>query len=228
MAAWRLASKRPTGKVWLSRSNGWAIEATASRSEWTGRHATGSGRFASLMSRMKVARKMRAFADDAGGPHPIDAHVGSRLRLRRTMLRISQDKLAAELGLTFQQVQKYERAANRISASRLYQLCRILKVPVSFFFEGIEAEGRRFRKKVVQAAPEQDPLRQPDTIELVEAYYRISSPRVRGRFLEFVRAAAGNEATSKRRGRPRRSPRVRTPSKEIGYRVRDEVRPKPR
>jgi DNA-binding Xre family transcriptional regulator len=104
-------------------------------------------------SRMKVARKMRAFADDAGGPHPIDAHVGSRLRLRRTMLRISQEKLAAELGLTFQQVQKYERAANRISASRLYQLCRILKVPVSFFFEGIEAEGRRFRKKSSTGCP---------------------------------------------------------------------------
>jgi transcriptional regulator with XRE-family HTH domain len=214
MAAWRLASKRPTGKVWLSRSNGWAIEAAASRSEWTGRHATGSGRFASLMSRMKVARKMRAFADDAGGPHPIDAHVGSRLRLRRTMLRISQEKLAAELGLTFQQVQKYERAANRISASRLYQLCRILKIPISFFFEGLEAEGRRFRKKAVQDAPEQDPLRQPEAIELAEAYYRISNPQVRARFLELVRAAADNKAISMRRGRPRRSPRVRTPSKK--------------
>jgi transcriptional regulator with XRE-family HTH domain len=129
------------------------------------------------------------------------------------MLRISQDKLAAELGLTFQQVQKYERAANRISASRLYQLCRILKVPISFFFEGIEAEGRQIGKPA-QAAPEQDPLRQPDTIELVEAYYRISSPRVRGRFLEFLRAAA-NEATSKRRGRPEKvARRVRTRAKK--------------
>jgi transcriptional regulator with XRE-family HTH domain len=63
---------------------------------------------------------------DAGGPNPIDIHVGSRVRLRRTLLRMSQEKLAAELGLTFQQVQKYERAANRISASRLYHLCRIL------------------------------------------------------------------------------------------------------
>jgi transcriptional regulator with XRE-family HTH domain len=141
-------------------------------------------------------------------------HVGSRLRLRRTMLRMSQEKLAAALGLTFQQVQKYERAANRVSASRLYRLCRILKVPVSFFFEGIEAQGRRGTS--LQPAPEQDPLRQPDTIELVEAYYRISSPRVQGRFLEFLRAAADNEATSKRRGRPRRSPRVRSPSKIIG------------
>ena len=172
------------------------------------------GRFASLTSRTKVARKMRTFADDARGPHPIDAHVGSRLRLRRTMLRISQEKLAAALGLTFQQVQKYERAANRISASRLYQLCRILKVPISFFFESIEAEGRQSGKKAVPAAPEQDPLRQPDAIELVEAYSRISSPGIRDRFLEFLRAVADNEATSKRRGRPRSSPRVRTPSKK--------------
>ena len=168
-----------------------------------------------MTSRTKVARKMRTFVDDARGPHPIDAHVGSRLRLHRTMLRISQEKLAAALGLTFQQVQKYERAANRISASRLYQLCRILKVPISFFFEGIEAEGRQFGKKAVQAAPEQDPLRQPDAIELVEAYYRISNPQVRARFLELVRAAADNTAASdRRRGRPRSSPRVRTPSKE--------------
>jgi transcriptional regulator with XRE-family HTH domain len=140
-------------------------------------------------------------------------HVGSRLRLRRTMLRISQEKLAAELGLTYQQVQKYERGVNRISASRLYQLCRILKVSISFFFESIEAESRQFGK-AVQAASEQDPLRQPDAIELVEAYSRISSPGIRDRFLEFLRAVADNEATSKRRGRPRSSPRVRTPSKK--------------
>jgi transcriptional regulator with XRE-family HTH domain len=167
-----------------------------------------------LTPRTKVARKMRTFADDAGGLHPIDVHVGSRLRLLRTLLRISQDKLAAELGLTFQQVQKYERAANRISASRLYQLCRILKVPISFFFEGLEAKGRQFGKKAVQAAPQQDPLWQPDAIELATAYYRISNPQVRARFLELVRAAADNKAISMRRGRPRRSPRVRTPSKE--------------
>jgi transcriptional regulator with XRE-family HTH domain len=101
---------------------------------------------------------------DIRGRSPIDVHVGARVRLRRTMLRMSQDKLAAALGLTFQQVQKYERAANRISASRLYQLCRILKVPISYFFENMDAEGReadpfasRKPRKPAQSAPEQDP-----------------------------------------------------------------------
>jgi transcriptional regulator with XRE-family HTH domain len=142
---------------------------------------------------------------DAGGPNPIDIHVGSRVRLRRTVLRMSQEKLATELGLTFQQVQKYERAANRIGASRLYQLCRILKVPISFFFEGIDAEIREANafasRKPPRSAPEQDPLRQPDAIELVEAYYRFSSPQLRARFREFVRALADNAVVSKGRGR---------------------------
>ena len=146
---------------------------------------------------------------DPGAPSSIDVRVGSRVRLRRQEAQMSQAELAAALGITFQQIQKYERAANRISASRLYQLSRTLKVPISFFFEDTDAEGRQ-----VQSSPEQDPLRQPDTIELVEAYYRISSPRLRARFLEFARVLADNEADSKRRGRPRTSPRVRTPSKD--------------
>ena len=72
------------------------------------------------------------------GPHPVDVHVGSRVRLRRTMLHMSQEKLAAALGVTFQQVQKYERGSNRVSASRLWDMGRVLNAPVSFFFEGIE------------------------------------------------------------------------------------------
>src|SRR5713226_3811399 len=80
---------------------------------------------------------------DTGARSPIDVHVGSRVRLRRQEVRMSQAKLAAALGITFQQLQKYERATNRISASRLYQLSRALKVPISFFFEDTEAEGRQ-------------------------------------------------------------------------------------
>jgi transcriptional regulator with XRE-family HTH domain len=155
----------------------------------------------------------------AGGPSPIDVHVGSRVRLRRTMLRMSQEKLAAELELSFQQVQKYERAANRIGASRLYQLCRVLQVPISFFFEGIDAEIREANafasRKPTPSAPEQDPLRQPDAIELVEAYYRFSSPRLRARFREFVRALADDEANSQRKGRPITSPRARKARDEV-------------
>jgi transcriptional regulator with XRE-family HTH domain len=154
---------------------------------------------------------------DILGRSPIDVHVGERLRLRRTLLRMSQEKLATALGLTFQQVQKYERAANRISASRLYQLCRVLKVPISFFFEEMDAEGRKAgpfaSRKAAPSAPVQDDLlRQPDTIELVEAYYQIGSPRLRARLLEFARGLADNEANSKRRGRTRTSRPVRTPS----------------
>ena len=74
------------------------------------------------------------------GPDPIDVHVGQRLRLRRNILGISQQKLGNSVGLTFQQIQKYERGTNRMGASRLYQFCRILKIPVSFFFENIPAE----------------------------------------------------------------------------------------
>lgn len=73
-------------------------------------------------------------------PHPVDVHVGTRVRLRRTLAGMSQDKLGNALGLTFQQVQKYERGANRIGSSRLYQLSQILDVPVSFFFDDMPAE----------------------------------------------------------------------------------------
>src|ERR1700683_5507100 len=72
-----------------------------------------------------------------GGPNPVDVHVGARWRLRRTLLDMSQEKLGQAIGLTFQQVQKYERGANRVGASRLFDLSRVLDVPVSFFFEGI-------------------------------------------------------------------------------------------
>jgi transcriptional regulator with XRE-family HTH domain len=134
----------------------------------------------------------------AGQPDPIDIHVGSRLRLLRTILRMSQEKLAAELGLTFQQVQKYERAANRISASRLYHLCRILGVRVGFFYEGLGA-GHAAHPGFAEAPAEpfeSDPLRQHETIELVEAYYAIGDPGVRRRLYELARALAANSEPS--------------------------------
>src|SRR5579872_1601759 len=71
----------------------------------------------------------------SGKPNPVDAHVGTRVRMRRTLLGMSQEKLGDSLGLTFQQVQKYERGANRVGASRLFELSRVLDVPVSFFFD---------------------------------------------------------------------------------------------
>jgi transcriptional regulator with XRE-family HTH domain len=137
-------------------------------------------------------RPRRAGRRKTGQPHPIDVHVGARVRLRRTMLRMSQEKLAAALGLTFQQVQKYERAANRISASRLYQLCRILGVGVGFFYDGLDpAHAGNPGFAETSAEPfESDPLRQRETIELVEAYYAIGDPAVRRRLFELARQLA--------------------------------------
>src|ERR1700689_3596756 len=100
-----------------------------------------------------------------GGPNPVDVHVGARLRLRRTLLGMSQERLGNAIGLTFQQVQKYERGANRIGASRLYDLSRVLDVPVSFFFDDINpmvvasvAEGVPGLNESASAPYEPDPM----------------------------------------------------------------------
>src|SRR6201988_3669252 len=86
-------------------------------------------------------------------PNPIDRHVGSRVRMRRMMLGMSQEKLGDALGLTFQQVQKYEKGANRIGASRLQQISQILQVPVSFFFEGVPTQRTEQRTDGLSEAP---------------------------------------------------------------------------
>ena len=133
-----------------------------------------------------------------GVPHPVDIHVGSRVRMRRTLLGMSQEKLGEALGLTFQQVQKYERGANRIGASRLFEISRSLDVPVSFFFEDMPAEAAHARAASLsglaedQEEMERDPLAKRETLELVRAYYRITDPRVRKRMFELTKAVAGS------------------------------------
>ena len=119
----------------------------------------------------------------AGRPNPVDVHVGSRVRLRRTLLGMSQERLADALGLTFQQVQKYERGANRIGASRLHQLSRILEVPVSFFFEEMAAAPAPHDAQPTEnrSGFERDPMTRRETLELVRAYYRIPDEKVRKR-----------------------------------------------
>jgi transcriptional regulator with XRE-family HTH domain len=124
-------------------------------------------------------------------PDPVDVHVGSRVRLRRTLLGMSQEKLGAALGLTFQQVQKYERGTNRIGSSRLYQLSRILDVPVSFFFDdmpGEVAQKHTGLSEDQQAGFDQEDLSKRETLELVRAYYRIQQPSVRKRVFELVKS----------------------------------------
>lgn len=130
-----------------------------------------------------------------GVPHPIDVHVGSRVRLRRTLLGMSQQYLGDEVGLTFQQIQKYERGANRIGASRLHEFSHVLDVPVSFFFDdmppdieipGISpAPGMSDQAQVPLNA---DPLNRRETALLVRAYYGIADPRVRRRIFDLARS----------------------------------------
>lgn len=141
-----------------------------------------------------VPRKRRQKAER---PNPVDIHVGSRVRLRRTLLGMSQERLGDAIGLTFQQVQKYERGANRIGASRLFDLSRVLEVPISFFFDdfgntrevvpfpnlpdGVDGADGRY---------EPDPMMKRETLELVRAYYRIADPQIRRRLFDLTKAIA--------------------------------------
>lgn len=127
------------------------------------------------------------------GPNPIDLHVGTRLRLRRTLLGLSQETLGEAVGITFQQLQKYERGANRISASRLFNLSQVLGVPVGFFFEDLST-GETSAKKAASSEVELEAMARRETLELVRAYYRISDPAIRKRAFDLVKALAGEAA----------------------------------
>ncbi len=134
-----------------------------------------------------------------GKPNPIDIHVGSRVRLRRTLLGMSQEKLADAVGLTFQQIQKYERGTNRIGSSRLYQFAQVLDVPVSFFFDGMPSEAANGAPGSGESDVEpfeQDQFTRRETLELVRAYYRISDNRVRAKLFDLVKAVAAGESNA--------------------------------
>ncbi len=151
-----------------------------------------------LHSPAGIGRGRRQSNLPPGTPHPVDMHVGSRVRLRRTMLGMSQEKLGDAVGLTFQQIQKYERGANRIGCSRLYQFSHILGVPVAFFFEDMPSEALSSVPKSVvegmsdhdQAGLEPDPMSRQETLELVRAYYRIQDPKVRKKLYDLLRSMA--------------------------------------
>ena len=147
-----------------------------------------------------VARRKRP---GKGGPNPIDTHVGGRVRLRRTLLGMSQERLAKAVNLTFQQIQKYERGSNRIGASRLFQFAQVLDVPISFFYEELPSlsESARVPGDGGQQPFEQDQFTRRETLELVRAYYRITDPAVRRRVFELTKTLA---RTDDRRN-PRRS-----------------------
>lgn len=137
-----------------------------------------------------------------GGGHAarrnaVDVQVGERLRERRMLLGLSQEKLAASIGLTFQQIQKYERGANRIGAGRLYDLSRRLDVPIGYFFAGLGPEKPVHADRSAQIDP--PPQHRRESADLIRAYYRIEDPKMRACMVELCRAMA-------RAARPSRSP----------------------
>jgi transcriptional regulator with XRE-family HTH domain len=128
-------------------------------------------------------------------PNPIDKYVGSRVRMRRMMLGMSQEKLGNALGLTFQQVQKYEKGTNRIGASRLQQISSILQVPVSFFFDGSPelAAGSREFSEAPSPLYVADFLATSDGLALTRAFMRIEDSKLRRKIVELVEQMAGGE-----------------------------------
>ena len=149
----------------------------------------------SRTGRPKTAPSKRRKARSKG-PHPIDVHVGNRVRLQRTLRGLSQEKLGEAVGLTFQQIQKYERGSNRIGASRLHEFSQILDVPVSFFFEGMNgpepSSEKRHRQRSSAAAGQDDHLQKRETLELIRAYYRIPDKVVRKRLFDAIKAVANS------------------------------------
>jgi transcriptional regulator with XRE-family HTH domain len=143
---------------------------------------------------------MRKPATD-DSPDPIDRHVGTRIRGRRVGLRISQTKLGQSIGVTFQQIQKYESGTNRVGASNLFKIAKALGVDVSFFFEGVANESLT---SVVMSGPgladapaqpfEVNPMNSREAFELMHNYFRIPDPTVRKRLFQLVRILAYNEA----------------------------------
>ena len=125
-------------------------------------------------------------------PNPIDVHVGGRIRLRRMMSGLSQERLGEQMGLTFQQIQKYEKGANRVGASRLFQLAQVLKVPVSYFFDDLESDHDSLKPAGFAEPNSQDFvlefLNSREGLELNRAFVKIQDPQVRRRILELIKS----------------------------------------
>ena len=150
------------------------------------------------MSAETVKRSSRG-RTPTGQPNPIDVHVGNRIRLRRTLLGLSQEKLASLLGLTFQQVQKYERGMNRVGASRLWDIGKVLDVPIEFFYEDMDKSVANQSPRMFsipdsqplcleeeEATFDSDPMNRQETIELVKAYYKISNRKAAKHLFDLI------------------------------------------
>ena len=122
-----------------------------------------------------------AYGRGTGVPDPIDVYVGGQIRTRRLLLGLNQEELAQSLGLTFQQVQKYESGANRVSASRLWEIAAILKMPIGYFFPGDQGQH-----------PPNEQLQRPESIELIRFFYAIPNARTRQQFFEMMKTASAS------------------------------------
>lgn len=134
------------------------------------------------------------------GPISVDIHVGKRLRFGRTMKGMSQEAIGDSIGVTFQQIQKYERGVNCIRAGKLFELAKVLKVPVAFFFEGFESEAGADSKYAIPGAADSgsdafdmELTFSRESIELMRAFHKISDPMLRSKTIELVRAMADNK-----------------------------------
>ncbi len=126
-------------------------------------------------------------------PNPVDVYVGARVKLRRTLMGMSQERLGEALGLTFQQVQKYERGANRVSASKLHRIAEVLDVPISYFFDGYTGDGEVPATGLAEpSAPafEHEQLSRKESIDLLKAYYEIEDPKLRRKVIDLIRTLA--------------------------------------
>lgn len=138
----------------------------------------------------------------ADSPDPVDVHVGSRVKMRRSLMDLSQGELAKMLGITFQQVQKYERGSNRVSASRLYHLGQILDVPVGFFFEGFNTKNPSQAYGFAETKQEDfswleegdgDLMERKETLELVRTYYQVQDETVRKNFVKMLKSLVASQ-----------------------------------
>ena len=156
-----------------------------------------------------MTEKSKLYQRGSGVPNPVDIHVGESLRQRRALIGISQEKLATALGLTFQQIQKYEHGRNRISASRLYELSKILEVPISYFFEKFQEQASTVVGTIQSGRArlglsdndqekflDEDIMEKKETLNLIKSYYSISDPEIRKNVINIIKVMAQNNKSN--------------------------------
>ena len=130
------------------------------------------------------------------GPHPIDKHVGARVKLRRMILGMSQEQLGRSLGLTFQQIQKYEKGVNRIGASRVFELSKLLEVPIQYFYDDLEGESATGFAEADAGDAFMALVNSPEGVELCRYFSAIKDPQLKKRVLDLVRSIAESEGAA--------------------------------